>query len=58
MKRDVAVMLRVTSAERKKFERRAKRVGLSLSAWMRMSLLVALRESDHVRAGKHDVQTK
>jgi hypothetical protein len=58
MKRDVAVMLRVTSAERKKFERHAKRVGLSLSAWMRMSLLAALRGGDHVRAVGKDAPTK
>jgi len=44
-RREVAIMSRVTWTERNKFARLAGKRGLSLSAWMRMSLLQQARET-------------
>jgi uncharacterized protein (DUF1778 family) len=47
--RRVAIMARVREQERDLFERCAHRLGLSLSAWMRMSLLDQARQREKVK---------
>lgn len=44
--RNVAVMVRVNADEHERFQRVAAHLGLSLSAWVRMTLLEEVRRNE------------